>query len=455
MRSLLIMALCVLTGASEAGGAEADRRTLKDNPEQEYYVFTPRKIDPEKTYWLVVGVHGLGGSGHNAMGWKDFAEKADCIVVGPTFKGPFQFPRRGAGKTMLAIVAELRKQYKLHGKMFVTGFSAGAQFVHRFALENPRYVIACAAHSAGSWGTPRGGGRSVLFLITCGEEDRTRIDGARKFANELTEKRYRVESKWFPGVGHSICGEARELTEALFWRATTGMTPTERERVEGQLNRGGDLVIAEKYQEAMEVFRKIAASKPTSTYTERAEAGLKQIDEIGRKKLTELEALAEEDFRKAVPALEELQRQFKGSAAAPDIARFIIKLRKRPEAAAEFKRLADAKDAEDLYTRAEKLLEKKEHAQAVGLLRKAARFAETEFGKKAAAKLKEIGAEPASTPKTRPTGSTKDCARWLQMAKNYVAAGRPDAARPLLQKIIENHPDAPEAQEAKKMLEKL
>ena len=455
MKTLSIALLSLIMVAGEAAGAEADRRTLKGHPEQEYYVFTPHEINPEKTYWLVLGVHGLGGTGHNALGWKQFARKADCIVVGPTFKGRFQFPRRGAGKTMLAIFAELRKQYKLHGKMFVTGFSAGAQFAHRFALENPRYVIACAAHSAGSWARPTGPGRSVPFLITCGEEDRTRIERARKFADQLTEKRYQVETRWFPGVGHSMCREARELSEALFWKATTGMTPAQREQVEKQLNRGGDLVVEEKYQEARKIFRKIAAVKPKSDFTERADAGLKQIDEIGRRKLAELKELSEEDFRKALPALEELRRQFKGTAAAPAIARFIIKFRKRPEVAAEFKRRADAKHAEDFYTRAEKLLEKKRHAQAIALLRKAARLSETEFGKKAAAKIKELGADPTSASKIKPKVSEKDCTRWLQMARDYLGAGRPDAARPLLQKIIKNYPDAPEAEEAKNMLEKL
>ena len=322
-------------------------------------------------------------------------------------------------------------------------------------LRIPRLVIACAAHSAGGWSSPGNAARAVPFLVTCGEEDRTRIDGAKKFADQLIARRCRVETKWFPGVGHSMCAEARELSEALFWKATTGMTLEERRRAEDALNRGGDLVIAGKYREAVSIFRKIAAVKPTSVFTSRAEAGLKQIDAIGRQKLAEVQKLADADVRKAIPALLELNRQFKGTAAAPDIRRFTDKFRRRPDAAAEFKRLNDAEDAEDLYRRAEKLLEEKKPRRAIAMLTKAARFTETEYGRKAADKLKELGSEPVAKPEPAKETSKKDCARWLQLARNYLAANRPDAARPLLEKIIKTRPDTPEAAEAKRILENL
>jgi poly(3-hydroxybutyrate) depolymerase len=178
----------------EAARTGDEPRTLKSDPSQEYYLYLPANFDPAKRYWLFVGVHGLGGNGKGAMGWSSFAEEGQCIVVGPSFTGTYQFPANGsgAGKGMLGIFKELSHEYKLYPKAFLTGFSAGAQFVHRFTLENPQLVVACAAHSAGSWGMPNAKARGVPFVVTCGEDDKERLGLAKEFARDAKSKGFQV-----------------------------------------------------------------------------------------------------------------------------------------------------------------------------------------------------------------------------------------------------------------------
>ena len=49
------------------------------------------------------------------------------------------------------LIARLRQNWNLHPKIFLHGFSAGAQFSHRFAFHHPELVAAVSAHSGGSW----------------------------------------------------------------------------------------------------------------------------------------------------------------------------------------------------------------------------------------------------------------------------------------------------------------
>lgn len=231
LRLLLGLLGVAVTGAPARLSARALRQTLKSDPQQEYYVYLPKDFDPKKEYWLFVGVHGSGGSGRGALGWAKFADEGQCIVVGPSFTGDFQFAYCDdcdSGERMAAILAELRSRYKLRPKVFMTGFSAGAQFVHRFTLVNPDQVIACAPHSAGTWQHPSPRVREVAFLITCGRADKRRIRLAQRFATKLKRLGCRVAASWFEGVGHWVCADARELTKALYWAATSDATAKPR-----------------------------------------------------------------------------------------------------------------------------------------------------------------------------------------------------------------------------------
>jgi len=405
---------CVVLGAVLLAGVAAggeNPRKLKSDPGQEYYVYLPKDFDAERTYWLVVGVHGLGGNGQGALGWESFADEGQCIVVGPSFKDTFQFPSKGAGEKMKAILRELAKDYKLQRRIFLTGFSAGAQFAHRFALENPTLVVGCAAHSAGSWGRPSPKARMVPFLVTCGtaDTDHDRIGIAKQFVRELKQNRYKVESKWFDGVGHSFCKEARDLTKELYWSVTTGMTREERERLAGDLEKADQLIADARYAEAAPLLTKIAASKHGSDYVERALAAIRRIETIGKEKLAAADEQAKADADAAIAALEKMQQDFAGTRVA----------------AAAAQRLRTLKGASTT-----------------------------------APPPSPAPGEPAIEPDTPPAAPTaskadSDCRRWMAMARNFVANRKPAEARRYLQKIIATYPDSPHAEQARKMLQDL
>ena len=216
------------------------------------HLYTPtEQPDAAKIYWLVVGVHGAGGNGKGAADAAAWAKEFDdVIVLGLSFAQPARDPNAPRPATMPrdifqmsgpaheekldALIAEIRRTWKLHPKFMVHGFSAGAQFAHRYAFRHPERVAAVSAHSGGSWAQIEGEDRinpaakHIPFVVSCGEDDKgtggpmgtpTRIEGARRFAESLQSLGFSLEFKTWPGVGHAVAPGvmpmARELLEKV------------------------------------------------------------------------------------------------------------------------------------------------------------------------------------------------------------------------------------------------
>lgn len=203
---------------------------LKDGMGRDYWVYLPKRVEAAKTYWLVVGVHGMGGTGQGAGGFANFATKRDdCIVLGPTFPSDgYQFLQKDSDRQLLDLMATLAQRHRLHPKVFVTGFSGGAQFAHRFAHAYPDKVVGYAAHSAGSWSTGQGWGdinpatRTVPAIITCGMTDTGkmaaqapfgRLEWAQAYVQQLESRGHAHFAVWIPKTGHQLSPEAIKLTE--------------------------------------------------------------------------------------------------------------------------------------------------------------------------------------------------------------------------------------------------
>jgi len=201
---------------------------VTDSQGKSAWLYTPPRADPKKTYWLVVGVHGLGGNGSGAAGLAAWVTQGDVIVLGPTFDDGYQAGEGVHAEKFRELVAEVGKRWKLHPQVFLHGFSAGAQFAHRFAFRNPAMVAGVSAHSAGSWDPPFAAAKSIPFVVSCGADDTekshpqmplNRIDGFRAFSAALKEQGFDVTAKTFAGVGHRQSPEVTRMALAGFRRA--------------------------------------------------------------------------------------------------------------------------------------------------------------------------------------------------------------------------------------------
>jgi len=242
MRPLLLL-LAVL--GTNLPGQQAVPRT--DGMGREYWLYEPRQGGADKTLWLVVGIHAMGGTGQGAGGLAGWATRRDdCLVLGPTFPSQgYPFLGQESDTQLLRLIEDLGRRHRLHPKVFLAGFSGGAQFAHRFAHAHPDKVLAVAAHSGGSWSTGGQWGevnpeaRLVPMLVTCGEDDTARmapqaplgrLEWAQNYVGRLREGRFVVADAYPAKVGHRLSPEALGLTADLFAFASTRAAELGRQR---------------------------------------------------------------------------------------------------------------------------------------------------------------------------------------------------------------------------------
>lgn len=270
IRLLVCLGCCLSALSASSAETEPKRHSFRhQGVEREYFVRLPKNYDASRTYWALVAFHGGGGNGRNHWLVRDMhgAAKAiglPVIVISPTGSrtdpNEQRFPSLGDGPYLRRALADVKKRHRLHPKILLTGYSRGAQFAHRFALQNPDLVHACAPLAAGSWTSPDGGfqmystpekvmdaeaflgdprnsegmpgpqkelfvpavahaaGRSaakgagtIRFLVMCGTEDE-RLPSSKAFARSLAANGFNVETAW-PTTPHGGRGSEKHKSE--------------------------------------------------------------------------------------------------------------------------------------------------------------------------------------------------------------------------------------------------
>src|SRR5262245_27992916 len=134
------------------------RRMLRANPRQEYFLYVPSSGGARAP--LFVTVHGISRNAQeHATLFSRHAEAYGVVLVAPYFAegqhGDYQrLGRAGRGgradATLDSIIVEVAS---LTGastqKIYLFGFSGGAQFAHRYTMAHPRQVARAAVAAAG------------------------------------------------------------------------------------------------------------------------------------------------------------------------------------------------------------------------------------------------------------------------------------------------------------------
>jgi poly(3-hydroxybutyrate) depolymerase len=237
MKKHLLTTLAVAMCTSAALAAKEIKYPDQNSP---HWLYLPKKMDPARTYWVVVGVHGADwrNRGANKMaGWAD--RKDNVIVLAPKFSKTYQNAFPEDQDLLIGLFKKLQKEYKVHPTMFLYGFSGGSQFAHRFVMKQPDYVCGVSSHSGGSWGTGKYGkinpaARHIPFAISCGEKDTgkawknapyNRLDWYKLFRDTIAEQQFFYKGGIWPKVGHRDCPGVWKMTEECFQLATKGMLP--------------------------------------------------------------------------------------------------------------------------------------------------------------------------------------------------------------------------------------
>lgn len=208
--------------ASKRG--EIVKASLPGRPHLDYFVYLPKQVTPETP--LLVSVHGIAREARaQAELFAPLATKHGFSVVAPlfdddTYNDYQRLGRRGKGARADAaldrLLDELERKGIASGRVFLFGYSGGAQFVHRYVMAHPQRVSGGIAAAAGWYTFPDPGAEypygirvgaelpgvrlrpsdflRVPMLAVVGDDDRERDENLRQFrAIDRQQGRNRVE----------------------------------------------------------------------------------------------------------------------------------------------------------------------------------------------------------------------------------------------------------------------
>jgi phospholipase/carboxylesterase len=213
--------LCIIVVALTACSSASNPNRHRFEEPSPYYLYTPQDYAPDKAWPLFIGVNNLSTDGKQCWNtWQRYADENGFVLLCPELADPDgQLNQLHANDRLLKIVDRVYADYSLEAKIFLVGFSEGAQFVHGYAFANPNYVVGVSVIATGNYFRPPGELNRIPFEVIVGDrDDPIAIQHAQELAGLLDSAGYRVGIHVLPGVGHEISKEAIQITLDMYDR---------------------------------------------------------------------------------------------------------------------------------------------------------------------------------------------------------------------------------------------
>ena len=224
MRKILFAAFILLFVQSVCL-AQAPRRferSLKRSSQNKYLVYVPQNYDPNKEYPLFIAMHRKGGPAIDQYNqWNFFTNRDRYIMLCPQFFGGFQRFTSDEDKKLISMMHEMKEEFRYDpDKVFLVGFSTGADFVQKFSFQNPGRVTAAGILGARNYIEPpySGKGREVEYFVVAGTRDTIYLDATNKFIQQMKAKGYNVEFQEFPSAADALDDEIKNAVMDFFKR---------------------------------------------------------------------------------------------------------------------------------------------------------------------------------------------------------------------------------------------
>ena len=408
------IALIVLAAPLLSRPARAEVRsrvfTHKDTHTQ-YWLYAPKGYTPARKWPLFICMHAFDATGKQmAPLFERAADEDGFILLCPSFSGEFWHLEFQEDRTLVQIIKEVAKKYKIRPGLFITGIASGADFAVKFAIEHQDLVKACSAHSPHDVPPKVRPKKRFPFLITCGKDDEQNFGPSQKLAALLKEARFPVKEIYYEGVGLAWNQEAVEECKNLFRLAVTGVSKEERERVTAALELAKEQLDGELYSAAVKTLREAEKSAKDGPHFGELKKLQRQINTEGLERLKTTEEAFEGDPKRLVAELKTLSGQFDGTEVGRRI-RSSLEKAKRSEAAGA--PAVKKEEPDDTAT-------------------------------------EETAEKPALSP-----ADERKARSLLSNAKLLSTAGRKEAAGKMLEKLLTDYPASKHSEEARKVLEKL
>jgi phospholipase/carboxylesterase len=212
-----------------------------------YWIHLPKNYDKNKSYTLLIGLHGYGDKAYSYTNLWKYLEDSDVIFVVP--QAPYAFTQgNNAGfswgpfvpqgsKTyetafnmlstyLLDLQKHLKSQYKID-QVWLNGFSQGAFMGYMLTLKNPKYydgLLACGGGLVTEAITEKDykAGKKVKVIISHGKDDAiVKYEEGQKAYGILKAKGFDVTLLDFKG-GHTVSQDAFKAFLKVVSPATKG-----------------------------------------------------------------------------------------------------------------------------------------------------------------------------------------------------------------------------------------
>ncbi len=193
------------------------------NSSVKFYYYIPAKLINSSTpYPLIVTVPGLDGDGQDAVyeELRNLADSKGYAILAPTFKfnqedfdalKAYQYPQAWSGQALLDMLEKAKSNGLNYSKLYLVGFSAGAQFSSRFSFMKPELIDACALMASGARVKPDKKTNVKYFIGIGTMDDEYRKQNAEIFYSAATKLNIPIEYKKY-SVDHGIAdGELNDV----------------------------------------------------------------------------------------------------------------------------------------------------------------------------------------------------------------------------------------------------
>ena len=122
-------------------------KAVVDHSEQRYIEMLPHDFDENRSYDLIIGLHGHGADRwqfaedkrDECKAFRNFAARHGMIAVTPDYRAKTSWMGPKAESDMVQIIGDLKKKYKIR-YLFLTGGSMGGSSALTFAVLHPEML---------------------------------------------------------------------------------------------------------------------------------------------------------------------------------------------------------------------------------------------------------------------------------------------------------------------------
>jgi phospholipase/carboxylesterase len=216
---ILMMILIALTGASSACSSSPNINDYLFREPWPHYLYLPEGYTTDRAWPLFIAVHGSATDGRSCWRtWRPYADSKGFVLLCPELAdSDGRLHQLRANARLLDILGRLYEEQTLQPKIFLAGFSAGGQFVLGYTFMNPNYVVGVSAIAPGNYYDPPSTSRHIPFVVIVGDDDDPgNVEIANQLARLLDQAGYSAELHVLEGEGHSVSGDAIEITFDLY-----------------------------------------------------------------------------------------------------------------------------------------------------------------------------------------------------------------------------------------------